>query len=84
MNYSVSDPEVARQYICNNYDVFRSPYTSEHILNSLNACRDEIENIKPETELYEVEPEEWVESYDDLCTVYEEAASQGKGLMFTF
>lgn len=47
MNYSVSDPEVARQYICNNYDVFRSPYTGEHILNSLNAYRDEIENIKP-------------------------------------
>ena len=46
------------------------------MLNTLNL---DMENL-----LYDVEPEEIVEGYDDLCNIYREALKQGKGIMFTF
>lgn len=46
--------------------------------------RDEAEDVEPEDLFYDVEPQERMEAYDDLCALYEEAARQGKGLLFTF
>ena len=46
--------------------------------------RDEAEDIEPEDLQYDAEPEEWMEAYDSLCGIYEEAGRQGKGLLFTF
>lgn len=54
------------------------------ILATLNDNREEAENAEPEDLLYEAEPEEWMEAYDSLCDLYEEASQQGKGLLFTF
>lgn len=54
------------------------------ILKILKENRDEAENAEPEDLMYEAEPEEWMEAYDDLCGLYKEAARQGKGLLFTF
>lgn len=54
------------------------------IRNRLLENREEAEHAEPEDLLYDAEPEEWMEAYDDLCSSYEEAARQGKGLLFTF
>lgn len=54
------------------------------ILAALQENRDEAANAEPEDLLYEAEPEEWMEAYDDLCGLYEEALRQEKGLLFTF
>ncbi len=54
------------------------------ILAKLKDNREEAENAEPEDLLYEAEPEEWIEAYDSLCDLYEEASQQGKGLLFTF
>ena len=56
----------------------------EEILEPLKENRDEAENAEPEDLLYEAEPEEWMEAYDDLCNLYEEALRQKKGLLLTF
>ncbi|WP_288856673.1 hypothetical protein [uncultured Bacteroides sp.] len=56
----------------------------EEILETLKENRDEAENAEPEDLLYEAEPEEWMEAYDDLCNLYEEALRQKKGLLLTF
>lgn len=58
----------------------------EEILNRLEENRDEAENAEIETEdlLYEAEPEEWMEAYDNLCNLYKKALRQNKGLLFTF
>lgn len=58
----------------------------ENILNVLEDNRDEAENAEIETEdlLYEAEPEEWMEAYDNLCDLYREALQQNKGLLLTF
>jgi hypothetical protein len=50
----------------------------------LKENRDEAESAEPEDLLYEAEPEEWMEAYDDLCSLYEDALSQKKGLLLTF
>ncbi|MDE5730754.1 MAG: hypothetical protein K2H81_04430 [Alistipes sp.] len=54
------------------------------ILKVLEENRDEAANAEPEDLLYETEPEEWMEAYDDLCSLYEEALRQKKGLLLTF
>ncbi len=54
------------------------------ILQILKENRDEAANAEPEDLLYETEPEEWMEAYDDLCSLYEEALRQKKGLLLTF
>lgn len=54
------------------------------ILEILQKNRNDAENVEPEDLLYEVEPEEWMEAYDDLCVLYKESIRQGKGLLFTF
>ncbi len=54
------------------------------ILKILKENRDEAANAEPEDLLYETEPEEWMEAYDDLCSLYEEALSQKKGVLLTF
>ncbi len=58
----------------------------EEILNRLKENRDEAENAEIETEdlLYEAEPEEWMEAYDNLCNLYKKALRQNKGLLLTF
>lgn len=56
----------------------------EEILNLLEENRDEAENAEPEDLLYEAEPEEWMEAYDNLCSLYKEALRRNKGLLFTF
>lgn len=58
----------------------------EEILNILEENRDEAENAEIETEdlLYEAEPEEWMEAYDNLCNLYKKALRQNKGLLLTF
>ena len=54
------------------------------ILERLKENRDEAESAEPEDLLYEAEPEEWMKAYDDLCSLYEAALSQKKGLLLTF
>lgn len=54
------------------------------ILEILRDNRDKAENAEPEELLHETEPYEWMEAYDDLCNLYEEALQQGKGLLLTF
>ncbi len=56
----------------------------EEILEILKENRDEAENAEPEDLTYEAEHEEWMEAYDDLCALYEDALGQGKGLLLTF
>lgn len=58
----------------------------EEILNRLEENRDEAENAEIETEdlLYEAEPEEWMEAYDNLCNLYKKALRRNKGLLLTF
>ena len=58
----------------------------EEILNILEENRDEAENAEIETEdlLYEAEPEEWMEAYDNLYNLYKKALRQNKGLLLTF
>ena len=56
----------------------------EEILNLLEENRDEAENAEPEDLLYEAEPEEWMEAYDNLCNLYKEALHRNKGLLLTF
>lgn len=54
------------------------------ILEVLRDNREEAENAEPDSLTDEVEAEEWMEAYDDLCELYEEALSQNKGLLLTF
>lgn len=56
------------------------------ILGKLLANRDMLNMLNSDMEnlLYDVEPEEIVKGYDDLCNIYREALKQGKGIMFTF
>lgn len=54
------------------------------ILELLQENRDEAENVEPEDLADDVEPDEWMDAYDDLCGLYEEALRQNKGLLFTF
>ena len=46
--------------------------------------RDDVGKIELDNLSDDVEPEECIEAYDDLCNLYEEAADQGKGLLFAF
>lgn len=54
------------------------------MLTTLQENRDNAENAEPEDLLYEAEPDEWMEAYDSLCNLYEEAKQQEKGILFTF
>ena len=54
------------------------------MLTTLQENRDNAENAEPDDQLYEAEPDEWMEAYDDLCSLYEEALRQEKGLLLTF
>ncbi|WP_300134420.1 hypothetical protein [Duncaniella sp.] len=54
------------------------------ILEGLRDNRDEAENAEPEDLLYEADPEDWMEAYDDLCSLYEDALRRNKGLLLTF
>lgn len=56
----------------------------EEILQALEENRDEAADIEPEDLMSEVEPEEIMEAYDNLCSLYEEALRQKKGLLLTF
>lgn len=56
----------------------------EEILDILKENRDDAATAEPEDLLYETDPEEWLEAYDDLCRLYEDALQQGKGLLLTF
>lgn len=58
----------------------------EKILEVLKDNRDAAEDAEPNPEemLYEADPEEWMEAYDDLCALYEDALNEKKGLLFTF
>ena len=56
----------------------------QDVLDRLQENREEAEDIEPEDLQYDAEPEEWMEAYDNLCGIYEEAGRQGKGLLFTF
>lgn len=46
------------------------------------VMEDSVNN--PEEMLYEADPEDWMEAYDELCGLYEDVLSQKKGLLFTF
>ncbi len=50
----------------------------------LSDNRDGAEAVEPDGLLHDVERDEWLEAYDELCGVYEEALRRGKGLLFTF
>ena len=54
------------------------------MLTTLQENRDNAENAEPDDQLYEAEPDEWMEAYDSLCNLYEEAKQQEKGILFTF
>lgn len=57
----------------------------EDILDRLSEGREEAESIEELDDLDDdTEPEEWMEAYDELCDLYDEALQQGKGLLFTF
>lgn len=56
----------------------------QDIHTKLQENREEAENAEPDDLLYDAEPDEWMEAYDDLCSIYDEAIRQGKGLLFTF
>lgn len=57
----------------------------EDILDRLTEGRDEAETIEElDDEVYDTEPDEWMEAYDDLCAIYDEALQQGRGILFTF
>lgn len=55
------------------YEKLRS---NREMLNSIDLDMDNF--------LYEAEPEDILDGYDDLCNIYGEALKQGKGIMFTF
>lgn len=52
------------------------------ILEILQKNRNDVENVEPENLLYEVEPEEWMEAYEDLCVLYKESIRQGKTFVY--
>lgn len=54
------------------------------IVHKLVEKREEVGTIGLEDLLFDAESDEWMEAYDDLCNIYEEAIRQGKGLLFTF
>ena len=54
------------------------------MLTTLQENRDNAENAEPDDLLSEAEPDEWMEAYDSLCNLYEEAKQQEKGILFTF
>ena len=54
------------------------------ILEILKENRDEAESAEPDGLLHETDPDEWMEAYDSLCNLYEEAKQQEKGILFTF
>lgn len=54
------------------------------ILRILKENRADAAEAEPDDLLYESDPEEWMEAYDELCELYEEALRQNKGLLLTF
>lgn len=54
------------------------------ILEVLKENRDDAADAEPEDLLYEADADEWMEAYDDLCCLYEDAMKQNKGLLLTF
>ena len=55
------------------------------ILNTLKDNRSAAARAEqPEGLLCDADPDEWMEAYDDLCHIYEEALRQKKGLLLTF
>lgn len=56
------------------------------ILEVLEDNRDAAEEAEPDTEemLYEATQEEWMDAYDELCSLYEDALDDNKGILFTF
>ncbi len=57
----------------------------QEILNTLKENRNAAVCAEhPEGLLYDADSDEWMEAYDDLCSIYEDAVRQNKGLLFTF
>lgn len=54
------------------------------ILEVLKENRDAAADAEPEDLLYEADADEWMEAYDDLCCLYDDALQQHKGLLLTF
>lgn len=55
------------------------------ILEVLEENRDAAASAeRPEELLYDAGPEERIEAYDDLCSLYREALRRNKGLLLTF
>lgn len=55
------------------------------ILATLKESGDAAANAeRPDDLLYEADPQEWIDAYDDLCRLYEEAFKRNQGLLLTF
>lgn len=47
--------------------------------------QEKLENMElPEDVLYELNRDELMDAYDDLCSIYKRAEKEGKGILFTF
>ncbi len=57
----------------------------KRIKDILTRNREKLEAIDiPEDLLYELEEDELIDAYDDLCSMYKRAEVEKKGLLFTF
>lgn len=57
----------------------------DDIKEKLMQNKEKIELVDmPQNLLYEVDREEIIEAYEDLCGIYVQAAKERKGIMFTF
>lgn len=55
------------------------------IKDMLLINQEKLESMEfSEDVLYELEQDELMDAYDDLCTIYESAEREGKGILFTF
>lgn len=55
------------------------------IRGALKCIKPAVMNLEDTSgDLYELEPEEIIDAYNDLCSLYEQAESEKKGLLFTF
>lgn len=57
-------------------EIYEKLLSNREMLNRIDLDTDNL--------LYEAEPEDIIEGYDDLCNIYGEAFKQRKGIMFTF
>ena len=57
----------------------------KRIKDILTKNQKKLETIDiPEDLLYELDEDELIDAYDDLCSIYKRAEAEGKGLLFTF